>query len=658
MGSRGRIEYIASKPSAYSINDSSMPGQGNSRIKLFMLVFFISLFLTLLVNFARPAVYSSYAVLLTTSSKAVDQQFQELDYQHVAIQKQKLLGGELLSETLHRVKAIAAKPELSQLKLLDIQRMLSVEEVEGTNLLNMRATGDNAELLPIIINTWIDVYLDARALGVALASTSTVQQIEAELLKLDVKIGQAREQLAAFRQQHNISSMSREENESPAILRGLTASFNQANENFLKAQSNMELVKQSLNRGEAVIPVKEEKALRQLENEYRLLKKKLTEFDKAYTRDYLKFKSEYKNLPEQIEKLAQQIEQKKSVGNSMIMYQSRQQYIAAKQVLNKIRQQLKEHKAKAAKFATLFSRHQQLKDDLEAMELLARKTRERRLKIEARQVNKYPQVDVVERATLNKQIISPNYNWGAAWALLVALGLAFFAVWFKSYLTMSDSFDNKSAADIVVNSIWPNRNANIALHEQHILPVAQQHTQQPGLNQISTYRKMRNQDIKLLLQHADSSTKAIILLLLSGLSLDEISHFNPENIDFEQESLNIAADSPRTIKIGPLLYQHLHTLIKQDSLLNQFSRLSITDLEATLYCLAVDCGLDYQTVNLAESLRQSYIIYLVEQGLRLSALEKVVGYLDATELAGYAVFSPAGVGCDIEQIQTVFPDCQ
>ncbi len=653
-----KISYISADQSATNHEHEAISGPRNARLILFVSTFLISLTLGLIVNYARPAVYSSHAVLLTTSATAVDQESMDMDYQHVAIQKQKLLGAELLTETLIRLKALTDRPELSQLKPLDIQGMLSVEEVEGTNLLNMRANGDNPEILPIIINTWIDVYLEARALSVEHASTTTVNQIDTELLELDTKIRQARFELDAFRREHDISSMSREENELPARLRGLTDSFNQANEDFLKAQAQKDAINQALAQDQPVVPKQEEKALMELETEYRLLKKKLAEFDKTYTRDYLKFRYEYKNLPEQIKKLEKQIKQKKSAGKSLAINDARQQYIAAKQVLNNIRQQLDEHKSKSAQFATVFSRHQQLKDDLEAMELLARETRERRLKIESKQVEKYPQVDVVERATVNEQIISPDYYWGMAWAFIAALCLAFFAVWFKSYLSMADGADNKSPAEIIVNSFLHSQPHPLAVNDQQTQTTALEQSKQTSLGQVSRFQKMADKDIKLLLQHADISTQALILLLLSGLSVEELVTFKPEDINFEQGTLEIVSAFPRSIKMGALLHDKLQRIIGDEDLLQQFYSLLESDLEASLYCLAVDCGLNNQSYTLAELLRQSYIIYLVEQGLRLSALAKIVGYLPATELAGYAVFSPIGKGCDIDQVQTIHPGCQ
>ncbi len=47
----------------------------------------------------------------------------------------------------------------------------------------------------------------------------------------------------------------------------------------------------------------------------------------------------------------------------------------------------------------------------------------------------------------------------------------------------------------------------------------------------------------------------------------------------------------------------------------------------------------------------------MEQGLRLTALEKIVAKQTPMELATYAIYFPIGSGRDIDQIQLSYPLC-
>ena len=56
---------------------------------------------------------------------------------------------------------------------------------------------------------------------------------------------------------------------------------------------------------------------------------------------------------------------------------------------------------------------------------------------------------------------------------------------------------------------------------------------------------------------------------------------------------------------------------------------SSEDLDAVLLCSAVDSSLPNPGEVTAKAIRHSYIDYLVLQGLRLSDLEQITGYLES-----------------------------
>jgi succinoglycan biosynthesis transport protein ExoP len=57
----------------------------------------------------------------------------------------------------------------------------------------------------------------------------------------------------------------------------------------------------------------------------------------------------------------------------------------------------------------------------------------------------------------------------------------------------------------------------------------------------------------------------------------------------------------------------------------------------------------------AEAIRHSYIAYLVRQGLRLSDLEHITGYLDPSVITRYGAYSPPQPGRHIYEIELLHP---
>ncbi len=659
MTQQAKIEYISTPDVSYTFQPPSSNGKENLRVKIFVLTFVVSLIIGISINYSRPAVYLSRATLLTSAATAVDKSSQDVDFQHVTIQKQKLLGLELLTETITRVKALDNELELSGITLSDVRQMLIVEPIEDTNLLTMSAQGSSPEMLPVVINTWIDVYLEARAESVKNAADNTVERIDNELTELGIRINQTRTEIDLFRKKHDISSIAREENELPATLIGLTKVLNDANENLLKSKAKFDAVNRAIANGRAVVPQYEQTGLTELEKEYRELVAQMAEFDKHFTRDYLQYQGTMKYIPEQIKLLEQKIKLKRKRGKSIVRTEASQEYYAAKQVVEKVRLQLDQHKIKAANFTTLFSKHQKLLDDMESLEAMTRETQDRLIKIQSTQFEKYPQVDVVERASVNLQAISPDYKMGLYIVLITSLCLAFFAVWLRQFLMPAPISKGENIPEVPM-ATWFGTGAiqkNKEIEQQHESSFIEQ-KKSNGLPNLPVYKKISEADIQLILKHGDDNTQQLILLLLSGMDLEEISKLTLEQINSELSTIHFFESSSRVIPIGRVLLEKLNKSLQSDRLWQAKDNLSIDDMNAMLYCSAIDIGFDNLGEPLSEILRKSYIIYLVEQGVRLTELAKIIGERSPVELAGYADFSPIGGGCDMDQIQVVYPLCQ
>ncbi len=610
-----KVEYLPYPRQQLGQEKSVLSTPEPSRRKIFVISFLLSLIIGLIINYSRPAVFRSSAILLTSAATAVDQDSSDVDFQHVTIQKQKLLSQDLLRETLSRIKASSKVKTPSKLGFQDIRNMLDVEAIKQTNLLKMVATGSDPDILPVVINTWIDAYLDARALSVKHTTHETVELINNELAELGSKIKQARKALDIFRKTHDISSIVREENEALTTLKGLTQAMNKANENVIKTKARLDAVNQAIALGLTVVPEREQQTLSHLEKRYQELTEKLAEFDKRFTRDYLALQPSLKFIPEQIKKLEKEIRQQRSTGKKVVLTKASQEYHAARQVAYNIRLKLDEHKKKAADFSTLFSQHQTLMDDLKTLEQINREALDRLVKIESKQVDKYPQVDVVERASINPQAVSPDYRLGTLIVFILSLIIAFFLVWMFEFLnrgktaSSDEFFPFFARVENIPDQHTFSRQSAVNVIEQ------QNRNELPHLPH---FQRISDELLKVLLNHADKKTEQLILLLLSGLTLEQIARLTVKQIDLERSVLVINDNPPRRVPLGKRLRSVLKDSIQNDLWDQRY--FSVEELKAMLLCAVVDAGVNELDGSAAEKIRQSYIIYLVEQGLRLVML--------------------------------------
>ena len=620
------------------------------RFIIFISVFLVCVLISEAYNFSRPAIYRSNATLLTSAMTAIDSESKAVDIQHVAIQKHILLGHELVTETLSRLKAANTSDTVLTLTPADIQKLLNVEPIAQTNLVEIQAEGRDPEFLPLLINTWIDVYLDARAKDVQQLTANTKSIVEGELNGLSGKIDNARAELEMFRKINDISSTGRTENEPLARLNGLNDALNKASEDEVKAKTLLNAIKLAISRDQTVVPEQERDSLQELEKNLQDLQEKLAEFDKRFTRDYLNKHPDLKVIPEQIKKLEAEILKKREQGKKTALEEAENNYAAAQQNLAEIRAQLNESKKQAATFTSKFSEHEALKTNLEGLEKLYRETQERLVQIQTSHKEKYPQVTVISRAYLSTDPIRPLYSRDALIALAGSIVLGLFTVWIFDYLTRRQ----QQPSPITLSGIHMyNPAAADGLNYQQAAPLP---IQQRPTNALASpmNRELSVHQLRILLNASNLKGKQVISLLLSGLTLDEAASLKAEQLDLEKATLTVTGSAPRTLTLN----RALTALFAQsgDRPVWDTDKPALSDdLAAALLCAAVDSGLPNPDEITAESIRHSYIAYLVRQGLRLSDLEHITGHLEPSVITAYSSYSPPQQGRGIDDIELLHP---
>lgn len=623
-----------------------------TRLVIFTVVFLPCLLLSLSVVFLQPAIYQSYATLLTVAKTAIDQASREADIQHVTIQKQVLLGPELLTETASRLRKGSDTEAGVDLTPATIRDMLDVQPITDTNLVEMVAEGDNPALLPHLINTWIDVYLDARAEEVARSKGSTIQMMQEELAALTAKIEQKRLELEQFRKHNEIITTERQDNEALARLKGLTDSLNKASEEEVKAKARLDTIRKSIERGQVVVPTEDTRTLSALEKRAQELREQLEELDRQYTREYMALTPSLKVIPDKLRALDDEIQHIRHKGQSVVISEAEQNYAAALQATRSIQGQLDQHRQKAAEFTARFTEHDALKSDLEELEQLYRDTQSRLAQVEAQHTGRYPYVDVIERAFLPHHPIRPDYLWNAMIVTLASLLLGLVAIWIFEFLMHKE----QEKLAIHLSGIHLHNQSNLPHSALSIPPSAPANLLREPVQALEHIKidEYTPRQIDELFHAANAKEKQLLIFLLSGLTPDEIANLQNDDVDLENNLLTIRNIFTRTIPLHPALaalYSKYGYCLTDPA----GNRLNREDLEALLTCLQIDADLLITSRISAETLRQTYILYLIRQGMRLADLEPVVGYTSPTELSEYGAYAPPGTRHPIEAINLFYP---
>jgi polysaccharide biosynthesis transport protein len=315
-----------------------------------------------------------------------------------------------------------------------LRDVLRVEAVPDTNLVEMIAQGIDAEILPTLVNNWIDVYLNIRANEVQHSQEQTLGVVEDQLSGLAIKLDQAREALATYRSENHITSVDRQQNEEMSRLEGLNTALNSAVKTEVKAKAELGSLRQAIAAGKNVVPPSDRKSVENMESELRMLQTTLAKLEKTYTANYVRNQPKTREIPERIAELEAALATEVAKGQSLILTNAEQAHAAARQSVEDLQQKLAVQEQEAARFTTVYAKHQALAKDLAELEALHRESQSRLIQVQVNQAEKYPQVSVIDRPGQESERVGPDYLLLLGSSLAAALVMGLLSVWLYGYL--------------------------------------------------------------------------------------------------------------------------------------------------------------------------------------------------------------------------------
>jgi integrase len=269
-----------------------------------------------------------------------------------------------------------------------------------------------------------------------------------------------------------------------------------------------------------------------------------------------------------------------------------------------------------------------------------------------------PTLRVLEAAALPVAPWRPLYWRDAAISFGGSLLLALLAMWLVELFNRSDP----PATVVVAQALTPAFPAAPALQMrpgfaslEAALPSAS-----PSLlpQAVTLPRELDHDEVVALLDAADdANSRMAMLLLLSGLSVEEAVGLRASSVDIAQDVIHLQGTSSRDVALRQPLRDLLAAQPAVDERVLMPGRRAVSedDLDAQILCAAHDARLQRATEINANCLRHTYIAHLVRRGIRFADLQRVVGTLPAPVLGAYATLSPAGPLAGLDQIDMTPP---
>jgi integrase len=290
------------------------------------------------------------------------------------------------------------------------------------------------------------------------------------------------------------------------------------------------------------------------------------------------------------------------------------------------------------------------------LETLYREVQSRQLQNQVDHKRQYPQIEVKEPAFLPERPVYPDYLRDSGISVAASILLGLLVLWFYDFLNRPGRQSGPPQLHPVFVNAPQAHTLEQVKNEQ--LPGAQI---TPALAH-RMERELSVSEVLTLFKTADPKSRLLITLLLSGVSVEEISAMQVGDIDLSAPELSVKGLHERKIVMESAIAAVIAGCLPAESAADSpvcpgsnGSALDPGDLSALLTCAASDAGLFNPAEITPQALRHTYITWLVRQGVRLSELERVVGDMPPAVLAAYAPFSPPGSGVPLDSVARGYP---
>ena len=531
--------------------------------------------------------------------------------------------------------------------------------VAGTNVVELIATGQHAELLAPLLNAVIDVYQDRLAEAYRSSSSESKAQADEEVNKLEGSVTAKRRDVEAFRIRNNIVSLQRDENEVLARVRNLSTSMSAANDRVAVAEGKLRGLSASAAAGKAVVRSRDDPTLANLEQRASQIREELRDLERGFTPDYLAKDPKVITQRTRLAELDRQISVQRAASQQTALHEAQEELASAQAAAASLQNQMSAGRQEVAQFTAHFNEYKSRQDELAELESAYRDAVQRRAKLEASERARMPATQVLEAAATPQQPWHPLYWRDTALSIGGSLVLALLAMWLVELF-------NRAEPRPAMILIQPQAGALPYDASPHLLAgrggpaVSLEATEPALLPQRPTFpRELRDDEVTALIRASDDNSRLVMLLLLSGISLEEAMKLRWSDVDLAQGTIHVANDRVHNIALNGALRRCLGrapNVPRLDLLVGHTGRPVTRDsIDAQILYAAHDAGIEDANQITSDCLRHTYLAFLVRQGIRFADLTRLVGHLPAELVGAYSTLSPPGARIGMAEIHLTYP---
>ena len=579
----------------------------------------------------------------------------------VANEAQALNSDEMLQTLLDALtkKRPALLPSFSSVPRL--REVLVAMPSTGTNVIELQASGSEREQLAELLDVWAEAYLQSRGTRRTIDRGANIDEARGTVASIEARVARKRRQLDEFRRRYNIVSPEREENEVAAEMRSLTGALNEARRKAIDAESRLSSATAGAAEGNPVFRPQDKTTIAQLEQRALELRQQLKGLDLNFTPEYLAMDPKVKGMRANLQQIEQQMEVTRRSSQQEGLSEAAQDVLTVQKNVARLEAQVGARSKDALGFTSRFAELKAQTTELAQLETELGQAKQRLGLLERSERAREPKYELLGRPAVPEKPIYPDYARYAGYSVGGALAAALLAVLLVDFLNPRPKREPPAYPQPIIQIAYPTLAAvtggdPLRLAGAMTALPASHHAPQPAL--AAPLRELSVPEVHALWDAATHDGRLAVAALISGLTLAELATLTWDSVELEAGCVKLPqGDRPLTAPLAQELQARAPGRAGTETVAatRAGTALSIADLAGLVAAAAHDAGLERAETIDDDTLRHTYLSFLVRQGARLSELEQVVGTVPPASFLQYRGLSPRGPGVPLTAIDRVFP---
>ena len=480
-------------------------------------------------------------------------------------------------------------------------------------------------------------------------------QLRDSVRALEQKVTAKRQEVDVFRSSNDIVSTERDENQLLSAAKGLATDLNDGKGKLAAAEGQLRAARNAASSGQGVVAAKDNPTVADLERRASQLREELHDLQQRFTPQYLDLDPAIKATRGRLDNLEQQIRTERAAGQRAAVAEAGAKVTAAREAVAQLQQQINDNKTAVQTFIVRFGEYKSMQEDLTHLEQLHRAASDRLARLESSDSEVAPHGEILEAAIVPQLPWRPLYARDAGISLAAAAALGFLAVWLVEFFSRpvpeSATREPEPWWPLAVGRGIEAAPPNLLAAEAARLPAPE-----------PLPRELTDTEIAALLRAANDDGRLVVTGLLSGLSAEEIVDLAWDRVDLDAGTIRLNGESARTLPLSDPLRRLLTVRWAPEpgaegAVLRGPSGgvLPLDDIRSLVMYAAYDAGLDGADEVTLRTLRHTYLVYLMRQGIRFADIGRTVGRLPQEELSAYMRLTPSQPRRPLEQIDPVLP---